>query len=595
MTSEKLSASVITFDLQEVLSPQVIEKTRYDAEIKDARNLNGESYSSIGNAIRGGYAALDEKKADKSQIGSPLTASSAAAMTDTGKIYVYVGNESGYSNGNWYYHNGSAWTSGGVYNSVAIGEKSITADKLNINFINYLKDVSAQTSVGKSYTHSTSSDVRSAPLSNVISVEAGVTYFAYIKLTISNLSGYTGGYIYLNWLNSLNILSQERVAGRDFTLTNGEIELYGAITPATSGTIKAMLWANNYAGNNFSYDFTVDKLYLIKGANSSVLSTLKGGEYTATPAYLHLTEQIGEELLKDGIVSTEKLSPELKETIFSLSGGDKKTIDCWGDSLTAGAGGNGTTMPSVLQNLLGSEYTVNNYGQGAETAEEIAFRQGGLNGTVQPFTVSDASQVTYIDIKSVNGANLLNLSYSGQYNGDEKVFIGGDEFYFSRGSASTYYIYPTDTSICGKNYARPMQIKATGKGTKHTMIICVGQNGYLEGEISNLISVIEQMIAHNGNENYLVIGRPTGNRALRGEEERALAAKFGNKFFNAREYISAYGMSDNSLTPSTNDEAVAAIGGIPPSLLSDSVHGNAYFYTAFAKGIYQAGKDNDLW
>lgn len=50
-------------------------------------------------------------------VGSPLVASTAAEMTDTDKIYVYVGSETGYTAGNWYYYNGSAWTSGGVYNS----------------------------------------------------------------------------------------------------------------------------------------------------------------------------------------------------------------------------------------------------------------------------------------------------------------------------------------------------------------------------------------------------------------------------------------------------------------------------------------------
>lgn len=57
--------------------------------------------------------------ATKSEVGSPLVASTVAAMTDTNKIYVYVGSESGYTAGNWYYYDGTAWTSGGVYNSTA--------------------------------------------------------------------------------------------------------------------------------------------------------------------------------------------------------------------------------------------------------------------------------------------------------------------------------------------------------------------------------------------------------------------------------------------------------------------------------------------
>ena len=53
-------------------------------------------------------------------VGSPLVAATAAAMTDTNKVYVYTGSETGYTNGNWYYHDGTSWVSGGVYNSVAI-------------------------------------------------------------------------------------------------------------------------------------------------------------------------------------------------------------------------------------------------------------------------------------------------------------------------------------------------------------------------------------------------------------------------------------------------------------------------------------------
>lgn len=52
--------------------------------------------------------------------GSPLTAATAAAMTDQRRVYVYTGSESGYTSGHWYYYDGSAWVDGGVYNAVAV-------------------------------------------------------------------------------------------------------------------------------------------------------------------------------------------------------------------------------------------------------------------------------------------------------------------------------------------------------------------------------------------------------------------------------------------------------------------------------------------
>lgn len=65
-------------------------------------------------------AELDDKKANKDDYGSPLTAATISAMTDKKKVYVYTGSESGYTAGNWYSWNGTAWVSGGVYNSAAI-------------------------------------------------------------------------------------------------------------------------------------------------------------------------------------------------------------------------------------------------------------------------------------------------------------------------------------------------------------------------------------------------------------------------------------------------------------------------------------------
>lgn len=68
------------------------------------------------------YATQVEDVADdlRSFVGSPLTAATAEAMTNTEKVYVYTGSETGYTAGNWYYHNGTSWVSGGVYNATAV-------------------------------------------------------------------------------------------------------------------------------------------------------------------------------------------------------------------------------------------------------------------------------------------------------------------------------------------------------------------------------------------------------------------------------------------------------------------------------------------
>lgn len=60
----------------------------------------------------------------KEKYGSPLVAPTAAGMIDHTRIYVYTGSETGYTFGNWYYWDGTAWTSGGVYNSTGVNTDS---------------------------------------------------------------------------------------------------------------------------------------------------------------------------------------------------------------------------------------------------------------------------------------------------------------------------------------------------------------------------------------------------------------------------------------------------------------------------------------
>lgn len=56
----------------------------------------------------------------KGLAGAPSMAATAAAMTDSNKVYVYTGNEAGYTKGHWYYYSGAEWVDGGVYQATAV-------------------------------------------------------------------------------------------------------------------------------------------------------------------------------------------------------------------------------------------------------------------------------------------------------------------------------------------------------------------------------------------------------------------------------------------------------------------------------------------
>ena len=65
---------------------------------------------------------IENKKADKSQIGSPLVANSISEMTDATKVYVNS------TDGHWYSYDGIDWVDGGTYNSQGVGVGTITPE-----------------------------------------------------------------------------------------------------------------------------------------------------------------------------------------------------------------------------------------------------------------------------------------------------------------------------------------------------------------------------------------------------------------------------------------------------------------------------------
>ena len=61
------------------------------------------------------------------EFGAPLMALTAADMINTKRVYVYAGSETGYTYGDWYYYDGSAWVSGGAYNAASINTDTTLA------------------------------------------------------------------------------------------------------------------------------------------------------------------------------------------------------------------------------------------------------------------------------------------------------------------------------------------------------------------------------------------------------------------------------------------------------------------------------------
>ena len=87
--------------------------------------------TAIDNNLTYTVARLDAQDAEiadiKNRIGTPTVVTDTSQMTDHNKIYIYKGSQPSMISGNWYYWNGTAWVSGGVYNAAAINtDKTLT-------------------------------------------------------------------------------------------------------------------------------------------------------------------------------------------------------------------------------------------------------------------------------------------------------------------------------------------------------------------------------------------------------------------------------------------------------------------------------------
>ena len=253
----------------------------------------------------------------------------------------------------------------------------------------------------------------------------------------------------------------------------------------------------------------------------------------------------------------------------------------WGNSLTAGAGGSGTTYPNVCASELGIT-SFKNCGVGGENANTIACRQGGDSLILKPGNVNEYSLSELTDIYGTQCNPLRQGSGSSSVN---PIYINGVKCTLSISQTST-----TDPNakytITGYNdkLLAETPVKFAGCDIKSKItVIFVGQNG---PGLAERLSIIDSMISKI-NDKYIVMGLSSGSSTSRADEEAQMLSKYGVHYFNTRNMLSKYGMSIMNLTPTTSDVNEMSKGEVPSSLRSDSIHLNANGYTALGKMLAQ--------
>ena len=286
---------------------------------------------------------------------------------------------------------------------------------------------------------------------------------------------------------------------------------------------------------------------------------------------------------KPTVRAIQLIGEGLSSTLFPVVSGPD--IVCWGDSMTAGAGGNGTTYPSVLQSLLtaaGKTAVVRNAGVGGETSVTITARTGAT-----PFIVDvsggqiPASGGVTITFRPINGQPVAPLlqgtgtggSFTGSLAGvPGTITQSGGVYTFTRTTAGT---------AVTANRPLPFRTDFSEARRGDIALIWIGQNGPSNTRaIEDARAIVEHLTALN--KRYLVISRPTSTDA----DDAAWFSAFGRRFVAIRAYMVEFGLQDAGITPTSQDLADIAAGRIPSSLRVDAVHWTAAGYTVMGNVIF---------
>lgn len=265
------------------------------------------------------------------------------------------------------------------------------------------------------------------------------------------------------------------------------------------------------------------------------------------------------------------------------------SIATWGDSLTAGNGGDGTTYPDVLAEDSG--LTVFNGGVAGERSAGIAARQGGapalltVDGGELPaeggVEVDPAGDVVIIRDEGELTGTVLDVH--GTLTKDQSRNNG--PYTFTRDEAGDAVPVPDGTP-----FVTDIGVDNRDVGT----IIWAGHNDIRYGGADQVIENIRAMVDYLDTDYYVVLGLTNGENAGKGSDYYAegvegvnatLEQEYGpDHYLDVREYLVADGLEVAGIEPTADDEEDLAVDIVPLSLRDEGSvgHLNATGYTVLA-------------
>lgn len=390
--------------------------------------INGETFPGIASVtLNSTTDTATFLSTDYVLVGTPEVAETAADMTETDKIYVYVGSEEGYTAGNWYYFNGTSWASGGVFGSSGGGISNNARNLLKYIlervaytetgmqiYVNALYEALKQIDSPPTETYTILNTLVNVTNSNgATSIASGSAYSAILSVE----SGYTWGTVTITMGETDITSSAYNSSTHEISIASvtGDIEIIASATaPVTTYLITNALThvtnsnssASIQSGSAYSATLTADTNYAI----SSVTVTMGGVDVT----------------------STVYDSSDNSITIASVTGDIV---------ITASA----TVVVTTIAFTLGSIDT-----SGAETVSTTRARSASIPVTLATPTLNSTVKAQIAGVVSASG--LINNNATNRITTERLPVIGGSSF--SASCASGYYLKAfvySDTAILSNN------------------------------------------------------------------------------------------------------------------------------------------------
>lgn len=308
-----------------------------------------------------------EQKASKSEIGTPLVASSVSGMTDKTKVYVNT------TDGKWYSWNGTNWIVGGTYNSQGIGDGTITLSKLADEVKN------ATPTWVKSHAKS-NSGIKLIYVEKIFDIEP-------YRTQLTTVQGYTPEFtfyhndnivktlqakIFINSSNAFgNIANARGLSSTDYSYVNGTLYNFshncGYYETTDARYIHVLIAFKGETDLQFVYSYF--KNFKLKLGNI---------EITANDSFAHYLCDINSKILLNQYVGYELINAKGVENITRET---KQTVDALSSDVS--------TLKSTVENLeigvaptqwTGAKY--DSFGDSITWQDAKAYNGGQQNGQI---------------------------------------------------------------------------------------------------------------------------------------------------------------------------------------------------------------------